>query len=52
VLGVYLHGMFESATVVRALFGQSMPTLDDNLDGLADLVEAGFGADRLRWLCG
>ena len=52
VLGVYLHGMFESPTVVRALFGQSMPTLDDNLDGLADLVEAGFGADRLRWLCG
>jgi len=51
VLGVYLHGMFESATVVRALFGQSMPTLDDNLDGLADLVESGFGADRLRWLC-
>jgi adenosylcobyric acid synthase len=52
VLGVYLHGLFESATVTRALFGQSTRTLDDSFDGLADLVEAGFGADRLRWLCG
>jgi adenosylcobyric acid synthase len=50
VLGVYLHGLFESAAVVRALFGQAVRTLDDSLDGLADLVEAGFGTASLSAL--
>jgi adenosylcobyric acid synthase len=51
VLGVYLHGLFESAPAVHALFGQSMRTLDDSLEGLADMVEAGFGAPTLQGLC-
>jgi adenosylcobyric acid synthase len=51
VLGVYLHGLFESAAITRALFGQSIRTLDDSLDGLADFVEAGFGASALQSLC-
>jgi adenosylcobyric acid synthase len=50
VLGVFLHGLFVSAAAVRSLFGQTARTLDDNLDGLADLVEAGFGAKGLRAL--
>ena len=51
VLGVYLHGLFESAAVVRALFGDATRTLDNDLDRLADLVEAGFGAATLQGLC-
>jgi adenosylcobyric acid synthase len=50
VLGVYLHGLFESAAVVRSLFGQTARTLDDSLERLADLLEAGFGAKGLRAL--
>jgi adenosylcobyric acid synthase len=51
VLGVYLHGLFESAAVLHALFGQSARTLDESLDGLADLAEAGFGSKTLKGLC-
>jgi adenosylcobyric acid synthase len=47
VLGIYMHGLFESAAVVRSLFGQTTRTLDDSLERLADLVEAGFGAKGL-----
>jgi adenosylcobyric acid synthase len=50
VLGVYLHGLFESAAVVRSLFGQTAPTLDSSLDGLADMAEAGFGVQTLSML--
>jgi adenosylcobyric acid synthase len=46
VFGVYLHGMFEDPTVLQALFGATVPTLDSVFDGLADYVaqhfEAGF----------
>ena len=42
VLGVYLHGMFEDAGVMRALFGAQVPTLDSVFDGLADFIEAHF----------
>jgi adenosylcobyric acid synthase len=51
VLGVYLHGLFESAAVLRALFGQSQPTLDDHLASLADLLEQVFEVSTLRALC-
>jgi adenosylcobyric acid synthase len=51
VLGIYQHGLFEEANVLRALFGASVPTLDSVFDGLADFVEAHFDAgvlDALR----
>ena len=42
VLGVYLHGMFEDAAVLHALFGARAPTLDSVFDGLADFIERHF----------
>ncbi len=42
VLGVYAHGLFESAAVMRALFGAEVATLDASLDRLADLVDRHF----------
>ncbi len=38
VLGVYLHGLFEDAAVLHALFGAQAPTLDAVFDGLADAL--------------
>jgi adenosylcobyric acid synthase len=35
VLGLYVHGLFEDAQVVRALFGQGSQTLDGVFDALA-----------------
>jgi adenosylcobyric acid synthase len=46
VLGLYLHGLFEDATAVQALFGagraQPVPTLDSVFEGLADFVDDHF----------
>jgi len=42
VLGLYAHGLFEQDTVLRALFGQSLPGLDAVFDGLADFIEQHF----------
>ncbi|WP_066333069.1 cobyric acid synthase [Azohydromonas lata] len=42
VLGVYAHGLFESADVLRALFGVQVPALDTVFDGLADYVDRHF----------
>jgi adenosylcobyric acid synthase len=42
VLGVYAHGLFESAAVMRALFGTEVDTLEASLDRLADLVDRHF----------
>lgn len=42
VLGLYLHGMFEDAAVLRALFGAGAPTLDAVFDGLADFIDNHF----------
>jgi adenosylcobyric acid synthase len=47
VLGVYVHGLFEDARVMRALFGAAAPSLDAVFDGLADVVEARFRAGFL-----
>jgi adenosylcobyric acid synthase len=38
VLGVYLHGLFEDARVLQALFGAQVPTLDSVFDGLAHFL--------------
>ena len=42
VLGIYVHGLFENAAVLQALFGAAAPTLDTVFDGLARCVEAHF----------
>jgi adenosylcobyric acid synthase len=42
VLGLYLHGLFEDAAVLQALFGATAPTLDTVFDGLADFVGRHF----------
>ncbi|MFC7408514.1 cobyric acid synthase [Hydrogenophaga atypica] len=50
VLGIYQHGLFEDANVLRALFGASVPTLDSVFDGLADFIETHFDAGVLEAL--
>lgn len=52
VLGVYLHGMFEDAAVLQALFGAQLggavPTLETVFDGLADYIGAHFAPGVLK----
>jgi adenosylcobyric acid synthase len=50
VLGVYVHGLFEDAAVVHALFGEKAPVLDDVFERLADVVEAHFEPGALPGL--
>ncbi len=50
VLGVYLHGLFEDANVLQALFGAAAPTLDSVFDGLADYIEQHFESGFLKSL--
>jgi len=54
VLGVYLHGLFEDAQVLQALFGTKLngpvPTLDTVFDGLADYIEQHFAPQVLERL--
>jgi adenosylcobyric acid synthase len=50
VLGIYVHGLFEDAAVVRALFGAAAPTLDRVFDGLADFADRHFQAGVLTEL--
>ncbi len=53
VLGLYVHGLFESPAVIQALFGVSMPTLEQSFERLADVVETEFSRDFLRGIvCG
>jgi adenosylcobyric acid synthase len=42
VLGVYAHGMFESAAVMTGLFAAPYRSLDDVFDGLADFIDRRF----------
>ena len=42
VLGLYVHGLFESPAVLRALFGHAPRTLDSVFDGLADFIDLHF----------
>ena len=42
VLGCYLHGLFEDAAVLQALFGAAAPSLDAVFDGLAAEIERAF----------
>ena len=50
VLGVYLHGLFEDANVLQALFGAAASTLDFVFDGLADFIEQHFEPGFLETL--
>ncbi|TSE36484.1 Cobyric acid synthase [Tepidimonas charontis] len=47
VLGLYLHGLFEDAGVLHALFGARARPLQAVFDALADCVEAHFTAGAL-----
>jgi adenosylcobyric acid synthase len=50
VLGLYSHGLFESPAVQQALFGHSLPPLDDSLEGLAARLEEALDPETLkRW---
>jgi adenosylcobyric acid synthase len=46
-LAIYPHGLFESGAIVRSLFGETTPTLDDRLEGLADFIERHLGERTL-----
>ena len=52
VLGLYLHGLFEDANVLQALFSAHLqgpvPTLQTVFDDLADFVETHFSAGVLQ----
>jgi len=54
VLGLYLHGLFEDAAALQALFGTPgnapVRTLDAVFDGLADALEAHFAPGILQSL--
>jgi adenosylcobyric acid synthase len=50
VLGVYAHGLFESAAVIRALFGARVPTLEDSFELLADMAQTHLDPALLRRL--
>ena len=39
VLGVYAHGLFESPALLRAMWDETAPTLEDSFEKLADLVD-------------
>jgi adenosylcobyric acid synthase len=47
VLGMYLHGLFESTSVLTALFGAQARTLDAVFDRLADHIDAHFAPGAL-----
>jgi len=51
-LALYPHGLFESPRVMKSLFGRATRTLDDTLEGLADFIDAHFGAGVLMSLAG
>jgi adenosylcobyric acid synthase len=51
-LALYVHGLFENPAVMRALFGQQTPTLDDTFEGLADFIDRHFEARTLLGLIG
>ena len=53
VLGLYAHGLFESADAMRALFGAEVRPLDAVFDGPADFIDARFEpASLLRLIQG
>ena len=47
VLGLYLHGLFEDAAVLRALFGADAPTLEQVFERMAEGVQPWFAPEAL-----
>lgn len=52
VLGVYLHGLFEDAAVLHALFGTAAPSLDEVFEKLAAGIQKDFTPGALEALIG
>ena len=52
VLGVYAHGLFECPAVMQALFGATVPTMQDAFDTVADLVQQHLDAPLLAQCLG
>jgi adenosylcobyric acid synthase len=50
VLGLYAHGLFESAAVMQALFGADVQPLSAVFDGLADFIDTHFEPGALMRL--
>jgi len=50
VLGITMHGLFESSAALHALFGAHVPSLDSSFDMLADIVDEHLEAALLRRL--
>jgi adenosylcobyric acid synthase len=50
LLALYTHGLFESAHVMRALFGVRVPTLEDTFEALGDFVLRHVGESTLMAL--
>ena len=50
VLGFYAHGLFEQSSVMQALFGKGITSLDSVFDGLADYIDKHFQAGILQGL--
>lgn len=48
VMGLYVHGLFESASLLRALFGPGCSTWDQVFDGLADFIDRHFEPGVLK----
>jgi adenosylcobyric acid synthase len=50
VMGLYLHGLFESDAALQALLGADAPSLDRVMDGLADFIDQHFTPGALTHL--
>jgi adenosylcobyric acid synthase len=50
VLGIYVHGLFEDAAALKALFGASAPTLESVFHGMAQFIETHFLPGYLQQL--
>ncbi|MGC4061454.1 MAG: cobyric acid synthase [Aquabacterium sp.] len=50
VMGLYLHGLFESDQALQALLGADAPSLDRVMDGLADFIDQHFAPGVLMAL--
>jgi len=48
VMGSYLHGLFEDAAVMQAMFGTQTPTLETVFEGLAEYLDDHMSPDVLR----
>ena len=47
LLALYPHGLFETARIIKALFGAEARTLDEVMEGLADFVDERFARGTL-----